>query len=156
MRIISFMSQKGGVGKSTACVNLAAVLAERRYKILILDLDANACASQIFGAVGCPENSIAGALLGEHPLPSLIRAAGIEGIWLVPGTTLLSALDEMQVAQPERLTESGRLSDECGITVVVARTAQPAVRHWHAHLPGQLSTPSGHKPLPTSSVPCPV
>jgi len=112
MRIISFMSQKGGVGKSTACVNLAAVLAERHYKILILDLDANACASQIFGAVGGPENSIAAALLGEHPLPSLIRAAGIEGIWLIPGTSLLSAIDEMLVVQPERIGENGRLSDE--------------------------------------------
>src|SRR5579859_4888255 len=112
MRIISFMSQKGGVGKSTACVNLAAVLAERGYRILILDLDANACASQIFGAVGGPENSIAAALLGEHPLPSLIRAAGIEGIWLIPGTSLLSAIDEMLVVQPERIGENGRLSDE--------------------------------------------
>jgi cellulose biosynthesis protein BcsQ len=73
MRIVSFMSQKGGVGKSTACVNLAAVLAERGYRVLILDLDANACASQTFGAVGGPENSIAAALLGEHPLPSLAR-----------------------------------------------------------------------------------
>ena len=112
MRIISFMSQKGGVGKSTACVNLAAVLAERGYRILILDLDANACASQTFGAVGGPENSIAAALLGEHPLPSLIRGAGINGIWLVPGTTLLSTLDEMRVARPERLAENGRLTDE--------------------------------------------
>ena len=45
MRIISFISQKGGVGKSTACVNLAAALAERSYRILLIDLDANACAS---------------------------------------------------------------------------------------------------------------
>jgi cellulose biosynthesis protein BcsQ len=112
MRIISFMSQKGGVGKSTACVNLAAVLAERGYRILILDLDANSCASQTFGAVGGPENSITAALLGEQPLPSLIRGAGINGIFLVPGTTLLSTLDEMQVARPERLTEKGRMSDE--------------------------------------------
>ena len=112
MRIISFMSQKGGVGKSTACVNLAAVLAERGYRILILDLDANACASHTFGAVGGPENSIAAALLGEHTLPSLIRSAGIDRIYLVPGTTLLSALDEMQVVQPERIGVNGRLSDE--------------------------------------------
>lgn len=112
MRIISFMSQKGGVGKSTACVNLAAALAERNYRILLIDLDTNACASRLFGVVGAMENSVVAALIGEQPLAGLIQSTGLEGIWLAPGSTVLGAIHDLPVTLPDRRDEDGRLSDE--------------------------------------------
>ena len=112
MRIISFISQKGGVGKSTACVNLAAALAQRGYRILLIDLDANACASRLFGIVGAMENSIMAALVGEQPLASLIQSTGLDGIWLVAGSTALGTIHDIPVALPDRRDEDGRLSDE--------------------------------------------
>lgn len=112
MRIVSFMSQKGGVGKSTACVNLAAALAERNYRILLIDLDTNACASRLFGVVGAMENSVVAALIGEQPLAGLIQSTGLEGIWLAPGSTVLGAIHDLPVTLPDRRDEDGRLSDE--------------------------------------------
>lgn len=62
MRIIAFLSQKGGCGKTTACVNLAAALAGMSRRVLIVDLDSNACASLTFNAVASLESSVASAL----------------------------------------------------------------------------------------------
>lgn len=112
MRIISFISQKGGVGKSTACVNLAAALAQRGYRTLLIDLDANACVSRLFGIVGVMENSIMAALVGEQPLAGLIQPTGLDGIYLVAGSTALGMIHEIPVALPGRRDEDGRLSDE--------------------------------------------
>lgn len=111
MRIIVFLSQKGGVGKTTSCLNLAALLAEAGRRVLIVDLDSNACASQMFGVVGSQENSVAAALLGEQPLSAIIHPTDIERLWLAPGTTNLSLLERQIVADPTRANEQGQLDD---------------------------------------------
>jgi cellulose biosynthesis protein BcsQ len=111
MRIISFLSHKGGVGKSTCCLNLAASLGELGRRVLLIDLDSNACISRTFGQVAALENSIAAALLGLIPLPNLITATPLRGVVLVAGSTSLSALDSLPVEDPARCNERGGCSD---------------------------------------------
>ena len=42
VKTIAFVNQKGGTGKTTACINIAAALALKKYKILLIDLDGQA------------------------------------------------------------------------------------------------------------------
>ncbi len=111
MRTIAFFSQKGGCGKTTTCVNIAAALAALGRRVLILDLDSNACASRTFGALENLDNSIAAALLGLRPLAEVMRRTEVDNLWLVPGATDLHSLDDVEgILDPNRRDASGRLS----------------------------------------------
>jgi chromosome partitioning protein len=111
VRTIAFLSQKGGCGKTTACVNLAAALAEMGRRVLIVDLDGNACASLTFNAVASLDSSVASALLGKQQLTGLIRPSGLDRVWLAPGATNLSAVENMDVTDSARADETGHLAD---------------------------------------------
>jgi len=111
MRTIAFLSQKGGCGKTTACVNLAVALAEMGRRVLLLDLDSNACASFTFGFREGWDASLAAALLGEQPMANIIRETAVERVWLAPGAPGLSVLDQITDVASDRATEAGTLSE---------------------------------------------
>ncbi|MCC6192502.1 MAG: ParA family protein [Anaerolineales bacterium] len=111
MRQIAFFSQKGGCGKTTACVNIAAALGGLGRRVLVIDLDSNACASRTFGVLETLENSIAAALLGLRSLASVVIDTAVPNVWLAPGATDLYTLDDADgVRDASRLDASGRLS----------------------------------------------
>ncbi len=63
--VVSFSNQKGGVGKTTSCVNLASYVASSGYKVLLVDLDPQANATTSLGVFDKnPHNSIYSALCG--------------------------------------------------------------------------------------------
>lgn len=111
MRVISFLSQKGGCGKTTSCLNLAAALAGMGRRVLVIDLDSNACASRTFEVVGAFEDSVAAALTGVRPLMEIIRPTGLERVWLAPGATNLSQIETMVIHDSARADANGRLED---------------------------------------------
>ena len=111
MRQIAFFSQKGGCGKTTSCVNIAAALASLGRRILVIDLDSNACASRTFNVLASLENSVAAALLGLRPLAEVAAPTDIPNIWLVPGATDLHTLGDVEgILDPNRRDPAGRLS----------------------------------------------
>jgi len=97
VRSIAVMNQKGGVGKTTTVVNLAAALAEAGHRVCVIDLDPQAHATLHLGVDPFPdEPSIYDVLTDRKSLAEARRQVG-ENLWLV-GSTLDLAAAEIELA----------------------------------------------------------
>jgi chromosome partitioning protein len=84
--VYAIANQKGGVGKTTTAVNLAACIAEAGYEALLIDMDAQANATVGLGIPKDSEPSIYDVLAGEATMAEAIRPTGIEHLSLVPAS----------------------------------------------------------------------
>jgi chromosome partitioning protein len=82
--IISIANQKGGVGKTTTAVNLAACLAEAGSRVLLVDLDPQANATSGLGVEKKEGASAYGPLLGQGTLADQIQLTATERLSIVP------------------------------------------------------------------------
>jgi len=100
-RIFAIANQKGGVGKTTSAVNLAASFAVSERRTLLIDLDPQANATSAFG-VSAPERHIYDALLGERVMKDVTIPTDLAFLQLVPsGPDLVGAEIEL-VSMPQR------------------------------------------------------
>jgi chromosome partitioning protein len=99
-RTIAIANQKGGVGKTTTAVNLAACLAEAGHRTLLIDFDPQANATSGLGLEKLPGGSVYEVLLGEKPLASLVVATSYARLEMIPSEVDLAAA-ELDVARQE-------------------------------------------------------
>jgi chromosome partitioning protein len=84
--VYAIANQKGGVGKTTTAVNLAACVAEAGYETLLIDVDAQANATVGLGLPKDAEPSVYDVLAGATSLAEAIRPTGIEQLAIVPAS----------------------------------------------------------------------
>ena len=93
-KIISFANQKGGVGKTTSCVNIAASLGLLGHKVLIIDLDPQ---GNTTSGVGVSKKSLKGStkelLNGEMNVRDIIRETPYENLWVIPANIDLAGAE---------------------------------------------------------------
>ena len=93
MRRIAVINQKGGVGKTTTTVNLAAALAAAGHRVCVLDLDPQAHATTHLGVEPDGQSpSVYDVLVANRPLAAVRREVE-ERLWLVPSDINLAAAE---------------------------------------------------------------
>jgi chromosome partitioning protein len=98
--VFTIANQKGGVGKTTTAVNLAAALAEKKIPTLLIDLDPQANATSAIGVEKHAGKSLYGPLHGEGTAAEMIVPTTYEYLWLLPSEEDLAAA-EIELAQTE-------------------------------------------------------
>ncbi len=98
--VFTIANQKGGVGKTTTAVNLAAALAEQQIHTLLIDLDPQANATSAIGVEKQEGRSLYGPLRGEGSALEMITPTAIEYLALIPSEEDLAAA-EIELSQME-------------------------------------------------------
>src|SRR6266581_8414549 len=100
MRVIAVANQKGGVGKTTTAVNLAACIAALGRRILLFDLDPQANATSGVGLEKTEGGSAYHPLLGDGSLLDKVKATAFERLEVIPSEVDLCGVD-VELARSE-------------------------------------------------------
>ncbi len=117
MRKIAIINQKGGSGKTTTAVNLAATLAEKKRKVLLIDLDPQASTTSWFGKK-TTDKQLFDLFVGKADIHDAIIETDIKHISLIPASSWLIGLEK-------------RLAQEVGAETILKQQVQKLnARNW--------------------------
>lgn len=102
-RILAIANQKGGVGKTTTAINLAASLAVAEQRVLLVDSDPQANASSGLSVRPGPgEAGLYEVLLGKRRMEEIIAKTELSGLDLAPATPALVGAEIELISRPRR------------------------------------------------------
>ena len=102
-KVIAFSNQKGGVGKTTTCVNMSAYLAHKGKKVLLVDLDPQGNATSGLGfAKSEVKNSVYNTLIDETPVPGIALKTAISNLDILPSNIDLAGAEVELVYMQDR------------------------------------------------------
>ncbi|HEX7418527.1 MAG TPA: ParA family protein [Thermoanaerobaculia bacterium] len=116
-RIVSLANQKGGVGKTTTAINLAASLAACERRVLLVDLDPQANATSGVGVSKNNRNSMYPVMVDGMDISQIIQDTGLPGFRLAPSSVDLVAAEV-------------ELSDAIGREFHLQRALQPIINDY--------------------------
>jgi chromosome partitioning protein len=98
-KVIAVLNQKGGVGKTTSTINIAAAIAREGKTVLVVDLDPQANATSGLGMQRTEvEKSIYEVLVSGVAASEAIKETRIEGLYILPAKTTLAAAEQELVS----------------------------------------------------------
>ena len=93
-KVVSFSNQKGGVGKTTSCVNIAAQIAKKDKKVLLLDMDPQGNATSGLGISKSKiKNTIYDVIIGRCDIKDTIIKTKFKNLSVVPATIDLAGAE---------------------------------------------------------------
>ncbi len=102
-KIIAFSNQKGGVGKTTTCVNMSAYLASKGKKVLIVDLDPQGNATTGLGFSKSEiKNSLYQVMIDEMPVEDAVIKTQIDNLDILPSSIDLAGAEVELVYMKDR------------------------------------------------------
>jgi chromosome partitioning protein len=108
MKIVAIANQKGGVGKTTTAVNLGVALAEKKLRVLLIDLDPQANATSALGMQEVEGESIYESLLGGASIADKILPTRLDNLFIIPADLDLAGAEVEIARMPEHLIRLAR------------------------------------------------
>lgn len=112
-KIIAFANQKGGVGKTTTCINVATYMALMGKRVLILDIDPQGNATSAVGITKTKDlKTIYDLIDGQSSYDEVIRPTIVENLYIIPSTVDLAGAEVELIQIPQREKVIKRILDE--------------------------------------------